>query len=199
MPVDEAAAAIARPRGELAAWLASVSGEERPASRMGAHTFGIASVSFGAPRAVMSVPEVAQAVDAGREAAVQDAAQGAVVVAGYVQEADGDALAQWLLGRAPDPEIRGPLGALRRLGDRETAMLAGLALGAGERGLGYVCDGLAAVAAAAIAVAVEPDLRPRVRAADRSCAELLDHVGLAWIVERGGLKAAFHALHEALA
>src|SRR5207247_1091596 len=64
----------------------------------------------------------------------------------------------------PDPETRGPLGALRRLGGGELTVLAGLALGAGERGLGYVCRGPAATAAAAVAVAVEPGLRPRLLA-----------------------------------
>jgi len=128
----------------------------------------------------------------------RDADDGAVVVFSYPQDADGEALARWLLGEAPDPEIRGPLGALRRLGDRETAMLTGVALGAGEHGLGCVCEGRAAIAAAGIAIAVEPDLRPRIRAADRACAELVDHLGLAWVVEGGGLKAALAALHHAL-
>ncbi len=66
------------------------------------------------------------------------------------------------------PRIRGPLGALRRLGGGDIAVLSGLALGAGEQGLGYVCDGLIATAAAAMAVAIEPGLRPRLLAGHRS-------------------------------
>ena len=66
------------------------------------------------------------------------------------------------------PGIRGPLGALRRLGGGEIAVLCGLALGAGEQGLAYVCDGLVATAAAAVAVGVEPALRPRLLAGHRS-------------------------------
>ena len=45
-----------------------------------------------------------------------------------------------------------------RLGGGEIALLIGLALGAGEHGLGYVCDGVIATAAAAIAAALAPDL-----------------------------------------
>ena len=63
---------------------------------------------------------------------------------------------------------RGPLHALRRVGGGEIAVLCGLALGAGEHGLGYVCDGLIATAAAAVAVGIEPDLRPRLLAGHRS-------------------------------
>jgi nicotinate-nucleotide--dimethylbenzimidazole phosphoribosyltransferase len=44
--------------------------------------------------------------------------------------------------RVHGPAIDGPLDALRRLGGGELAVLCGLALGAGEHGLGYVCDGL---------------------------------------------------------
>src|SRR6185436_12011101 len=63
---------------------------------------------------------------------------------------------------------RGPLHALRRLGGGEIAFLCGLALGAGEHGLGYVCDGLIATAAAAVAARIEPDLEPRLIAGHRS-------------------------------
>lgn len=61
-----------------------------------------------------------------------------------------------------------PLEVLRRLGGGELAVLCGLALGAGEHGLGYVCDGVIATAAVAVAVAVQPELRPRLLAAHRS-------------------------------
>jgi nicotinate-nucleotide--dimethylbenzimidazole phosphoribosyltransferase len=60
----------------------------------------------------------------------------------------------------------GPLGTLRRHGDANIAFLCGLALGAGEHGLAYVAHGSAARAGAAVAIALEPDLRPRVRQAD---------------------------------
>ena len=66
----------------------------------------------------------------------------------------------------------GPLGILRRQGNAETALLCGLALGAGEQGLAYVADGAAAFAGAAVAIALEPDLRPRVRASDEIGSDL---------------------------
>ncbi|CAA9524354.1 MAG: Nicotinate-nucleotide--dimethylbenzimidazole phosphoribosyltransferase, partial [uncultured Solirubrobacteraceae bacterium] len=83
----------------------------------------------------------------------------------------------------------GPLGALRRLGGGEIAVLCGLALGAGEQGLAYVCDGLIATAAAAVAVALEPDLRGRLLAGHRSPepghAALLEHLGLEPVLDLG--------------
>jgi nicotinate-nucleotide--dimethylbenzimidazole phosphoribosyltransferase len=120
-------------------------------------------------------------------------------------------LAAWLTGRAPGdlcgrgtgiddaalarkravveralrrhgPAIDGPLDALRRLGGGEIAVLCGLALGAGEHGLGYVCDGLIATAAAALAAAVAPPLAARLLAGHRSPepahGALLDALGL---------------------
>jgi nicotinate-nucleotide--dimethylbenzimidazole phosphoribosyltransferase len=87
------------------------------------------------------------------------------------------------------PEIRGPLGALRRLGGGEIAVLCGLALGAGEQGLAYVCDGLIATAAAAIAAAIEPGLAPRLLAGHRSPepghSALLAHLGLDPVLDLG--------------
>jgi len=84
---------------------------------------------------------------------------------------------------------RGPLGLLRRLGGGELAVLCGLALGAGEHGLGYVCDGLIATAAAAVACEVEPDLRPRLLAGHRSPEPahdaLLEHLGLEPVLDLG--------------
>jgi nicotinate-nucleotide--dimethylbenzimidazole phosphoribosyltransferase len=75
-----------------------------------------------------------------------------------------------------------PAEALAQWGGGEIAVLAGLALGAGESGLGYVCDGVIATAAAAVAVALAPDLTPRLLAGHRSPepahAALLDHLGL---------------------
>jgi nicotinate-nucleotide--dimethylbenzimidazole phosphoribosyltransferase len=80
------------------------------------------------------------------------------------------------------PRIDGPLAALRRLGGGDLAVLCGLALGAGENGMGYVCDGLIATAAAALAVACDPALRPRLLAGHRSPEPahslLLDHLEL---------------------
>ena len=84
---------------------------------------------------------------------------------------------------------RGPLHALRRMGGGEIALLCGLALGAGEHGLGYVCDGLIATAAAAVAAAIEPGLRPRLIAGHRSPepahGALLDHLGLEPVLDLG--------------
>jgi hypothetical protein len=72
------------------------------------------------------------------------------------------ALAESLLGESE----HGPLGALRRLGDAPIAVVCGIALGAGERGLGCVAFGAPALAGAAVAAGIEPDLRPRLIAAD---------------------------------
>ena len=87
------------------------------------------------------------------------------------------------------PVARGPLGALRRVGGGEIAVLCGLAIGAGEHGLGYVCDGLDATAAAAVAAAVEPDLLPRLLAGHRSPepghGALLEHLGLDPVLDLG--------------
>jgi nicotinate-nucleotide--dimethylbenzimidazole phosphoribosyltransferase len=105
---------------------------------------------------------------------------------------------------------RGPLHALRRLGGGEIAVLCGLALGAGEHGLGYVCDGLIATAAAAVAVGIEPGLRPRLVAGHRSPAPahraLLDHLRLEPVLDLGlrlgegcGATAALAVLRLAMA
>jgi nicotinate-nucleotide--dimethylbenzimidazole phosphoribosyltransferase len=86
-------------------------------------------------------------------------------------------------------DIRGPLGALRRLGGGEICVLAGVALGAGEQGLGYVCDGVISTAAAAVAAAIEPDLLPRLLAGHRSPepahGALLEHLGLEPVLDLG--------------
>jgi nicotinate-nucleotide--dimethylbenzimidazole phosphoribosyltransferase len=70
--------------------------------------------------------------------------------------------------RALERPVDGPLEALANYGGGEIAVLTGLALGAGEHGIGYVCDGLIATAAAAIATAIEPDLDPWLIAGHRS-------------------------------
>jgi nicotinate-nucleotide--dimethylbenzimidazole phosphoribosyltransferase len=86
-------------------------------------------------------------------------------------------------------DIDDPLEALRRLGGGELAVLTGLALGAGEHGLGYVCDGVIATAAAAIAVACDPELRQRLIAGHRSPEPahqlLLDHLDLEPVLDLG--------------
>ena len=67
-----------------------------------------------------------------------------------------------IIARALDrDQSETPLAALASLGGGEIALLTGLALGAGRYGLGYVCDGVIATAAAAIAAAIAPDLKPR--------------------------------------
>ncbi|MCP9490747.1 MAG: nicotinate-nucleotide--dimethylbenzimidazole phosphoribosyltransferase [Solirubrobacteraceae bacterium MAG38_C4-C5] len=85
--------------------------------------------------------------------------------------------------------LRGPLGALRRVGGGELAVLCGLALGAGEHGLGFVCDGVIATAGAAVAAALEPALLPRLLAGHRSPEPahdaLLGHLGLEPVLDLG--------------
>jgi len=102
------------------------------------------------------------------------------------------------------------LAALASLGGGEIALLTGLALGAGRYGLGYVCDGVIATAAAAIAAAVAPDLKPRLVAGHLSPepahAKLLAHLGLTPILdlqmrlgEASGAAAALSVLKLAAA
>src|SRR4051794_321937 len=80
-----------------------------------------------------------------------------------------------------------PLHALAAVGGGEIAVLTGLALGAGEHGLAYICDGLIATAAAAVAVAIAPDLKPRLLAGHRSPepahTRLLEHLRLDPVLE----------------
>jgi nicotinate-nucleotide--dimethylbenzimidazole phosphoribosyltransferase len=82
-----------------------------------------------------------------------------------------------------------PLDVLADLGGGEIAVLTGLALGAGEHGLGYVCDGVIATAAAAVAVAHRPELKDRLLAGHRSPepahAALLAHLGLEPVLDLG--------------
>ncbi len=180
---------------DLAVWLAGVTGAARPCVR--ARVVVVAAAPVGAREgaevvvvpgtAPLAVAEVAAAVDRGRDLAGRAAADGVTILAA-AGAASATALAAWIGGRDP-AAASGPLGALRRLGDGPTAVLCGLALGAGEHGLGLVCDGLAATTGAAVAVAVEPDLHPRLLAADRSPepahAALLEHLGLDPVVDLG--------------
>jgi nicotinate-nucleotide--dimethylbenzimidazole phosphoribosyltransferase len=187
-PLDGDAMEAARARGvdEAAVWLAGCAGSADVRARV---VRPPASASVAAEP--LGVGAIAAAVDAGRDLARTARADGITVLV-----ADGDArgapeLATWLTGRdlgvedvvaRHRPDIRGPLGALRRLGDERLCFLVGVALGAGEHGLALVCASTPALAAAAVAVELEPRLRPRVRAAPDepapTRAALLDHLAL---------------------
>jgi nicotinate-nucleotide--dimethylbenzimidazole phosphoribosyltransferase len=73
-----------------------------------------------------------------------------------------------------------PVELLRRVGGGELAVLCGLALGAGEHGLGLICDGVIATAAVAVAVALAPELRHRLLAGHRSVEPAHEHL-LTWL------------------
>jgi nicotinate-nucleotide--dimethylbenzimidazole phosphoribosyltransferase len=146
--------ALARGASDYEAWRASVT--DRAAERV------IEAREDGG--AGMSVPEVALGVDTGRELAARALAEGAgVVVARAAAGLDDSAARAVAESLAADSE-HGPLGTLRRLGDPTTAVLCGVALGAGEHGLGCVCEDVTALAGAAVAAGIEPDLIPRLRA-----------------------------------
>jgi NaMN:DMB phosphoribosyltransferase len=157
VPVDARARADALAGGadEYGAWRASVTRSSRVVAVDGAPPAGLRD----APG--MSVGEVALAVDTGREIAARAAADGVGVLVARAGAGRDDAPARALAEHFLDGGEHGPLGALRRLGDATTAVLCGVALGAGEHGLGCVCDGIAALAGAAVAAGIEPDLRPR--------------------------------------
>jgi len=80
-----------------------------------------------------------------------------------------------------------PLDALASVGGGEIAVLTGLALGAGEHGLGYVTDGVIATAAAAVAAEIAPEAKARFQAGHRSPepahAALLQHLQLEPILD----------------
>jgi nicotinate-nucleotide--dimethylbenzimidazole phosphoribosyltransferase len=80
-----------------------------------------------------------------------------------------------------------PVDALASFGGGEIAVLTGLALGAGEHGLGFVTDGVIATAGAAVAATIEPALTPRLQAGHRSPepahAALLTHLRLTPILD----------------
>jgi hypothetical protein len=150
-PLDAGAMDAARAAGasELAVWLAGASG--------GSVRVRVVAVT-ARPWTALPPPvsEVAAAVDEGREG-ILEAAATVVVVTG------GDADAAGRLSAALDAGPGRPLRALRHAGSHDLALLCGLALGAGEQGLGFVADGAAATTAARLAIALEPDLAPRVR------------------------------------
>lgn len=72
--------------------------------------------------------------------------------------------------------VTDPMDLLRRLGGGELAVLCGLALGAGEHGLGLICDGVIATAAIAVAAELAPDLKPRLLAGHRSVEPAHEHL-----------------------
>src|SRR4051794_3698461 len=78
------------------------------------------------------------------------------------------------------PHVTDEVELLRRLGGGELAVLCGLALGAGEHGLGLICDGVIATAAVAVAVAMAPDVRDRLLAGHRSVEPAHEHL-LTWL------------------
>jgi nicotinate-nucleotide--dimethylbenzimidazole phosphoribosyltransferase len=78
------------------------------------------------------------------------------------------------------PHLEDETEVLRRLGGGELAVLCGLALGAGEHGLGLICDGVIATAAIAVAVAMAPALRDRLLAGHRSVEPAHEHL-LSWL------------------
>jgi nicotinate-nucleotide--dimethylbenzimidazole phosphoribosyltransferase len=137
---------------------------------------------------------VALAVDTGREAAAAAARDGITVLIGEGPDHAGDlaGLADSLT--AVGPAGHGPLGALRRHGDGAIAVLCGLALGAGQQGLGFVADDAAAAAGAAVAAGVEPDLLPRLRGGreprDPVHRALVDHLRLATGFDEQALRTA---------
>lgn len=149
--LDTAAMDAARAAGasELAVWMAGASGGEVRVR--------VVAVT---PRAWSAQPpevaEVAAAVDEGREGVLKAEATIVVVTGGDAEAARG-------LDAALGADPQRPLRALRQAGSHDLALLCGLALGAGEHGLGFVADGDGATAAARVAIALEPELAPRVR------------------------------------
>ena len=168
---------------ELAAWVAGCTGSVPPFVREHV-VLGDAGAGAGVP--LPSVGHVARAVDEGRDRAAAARAEGAtvLVLAGAGDVAVVARVRAWLVGALDDAAVRGPLGALYRLGDEALALLCGVALGAGEHGLALLCDGAAGTAAGGLALAVQPDLRPRVRAVGAA-----DDAGGAVLHARLGLRA----------
>jgi NaMN:DMB phosphoribosyltransferase len=191
-PVDARARAAALDAGAspTAAWLAAVTGSAAPPVRRVVDTaaVGLLDTDLAARRDTpgLTVGEVALAVDTGRAVAAQAATDGVGVLVLRAPAGRDDTAARALaavLTGAAEPVPNGALGALRRLGDATTAVLCGVALGAGEHGLGCVCDGVAALAGAAVAAGIERDVRARLIAAERAddpaAAALIDALGIA--------------------
>jgi nicotinate-nucleotide--dimethylbenzimidazole phosphoribosyltransferase len=107
----------------------------------------------------------------------------AVVGRGTGVDADGLRRKRAVVARAlalHGPHLTDEVEVLRRLGGGELAVLCGLALGAGEHGLGLICDGVIATAAVAVAVAMAPELRHRLLAGHRSVEPAHEHL-LTWL------------------
>jgi nicotinate-nucleotide--dimethylbenzimidazole phosphoribosyltransferase len=152
VPVD--ADAVARAAGDFDAWVAAVA----PTATI--RTIEASEIGLRETPG-MSVGEVALAVDIGRDLAARAASDGTGVVIARGPANAHDGAARAVAEALATGAEHGPLGTLRRLGDATTALLCGVALGAGERGLGCVCADVAALAGAAVAAGIEPDLRPR--------------------------------------
>jgi nicotinate-nucleotide--dimethylbenzimidazole phosphoribosyltransferase len=221
-PLHEAAMAAERSAGaaEAGVWLAGCIGEARPAVRSRAVVMENATVP-----SVMSVPEVAATVDAGRALAARSAANGVTVLAfeviGHRAEVPACGLTALLTGRPPSAlargglvravedllarhagQLTGPLSALRQVGGEAIASAVGVALGAGEQGLAFVAEGLGATAAVGVALRIEPALAPRVRLAGigptDAEAALRSAFGLRPLVDGpAGTSAALAALRRA--
>jgi nicotinate-nucleotide--dimethylbenzimidazole phosphoribosyltransferase len=202
VPVDARArdAALARGAGEVGAWLAAVTGSA-DSPRVGVVSTGEvevlrATLAPRAGRSVMTVGEVALAVDTGRALAARAAADGVDVLVTTVPGDGSDGAARALAAGLAAPSEHGPLGALRRLGDPPIAVLCGVALGAGEHGLGCVAAGAPALAGAAVADGIEPDVRPRlIKGAIAPEHALVDRLGLASVpgADAGAVAAALGA------
>jgi NaMN:DMB phosphoribosyltransferase len=195
VPSDARARADALARGadEYRAWLAAVTSEPTPGA-IDTADVDVLRTTLAARRDTpgMSVGEVALAVDTGRALAARAAAEGVGVLVARAPAGRDDTAARALaasLTGANAPVANGPLGALRHLGDATSAVFCGVALGAGEQGLGCVCDGLAALAGAAVATGIEPDVRPRLFAVrapgDADHEALVAHLGLG-VLDRDG-------------
>jgi nicotinate-nucleotide--dimethylbenzimidazole phosphoribosyltransferase len=178
---DDAAAAQAP--DAVTAWVAGVTGGAPGPPHVRRIAVAGEVVPAAARGAGLGVPQVALAVDAGRDLAASAAREGVAVLIGEAPGHEGALPDLTAALEAGGESGHGPLGALRRHGDGAIAVLCGLALGAGEHGLGFVADDAAAAAGAAIAAGVEPDLLPRLRAgrepSDAAHAALLAHLGLA--------------------
>jgi nicotinate-nucleotide--dimethylbenzimidazole phosphoribosyltransferase len=177
IPIVPVAEKLAREDDDRRAWLTAVTGSSAE-PRVRIIDSGDAEVlrtTLAARResAGMSVGEVALAVDAGREIAARAAADGFQVLVAAAPDGRDDTAARDVAAALTGGSDHGPLGVLRRRGDATTAVLCGIALGAGEHGLGCVCHGIAALAGAAVAAGIEPDLRARLAAAPATASEPL--------------------------
>jgi hypothetical protein len=180
VPVDARArdAATARGATPAEAWLAAVTGD--PDGRARVRVVDAADAEVLRTTLVtrrdtpgMSVGEVALAVDTGRALAGTAAADGVSVLIARAPAGRDERAARAVADAFIAGGEHGPLGVLRRLGDATTAVLCGVALGAGEHGLGCVCGDVTALAGAAVAAGIEPDLRPRLAVDAETAAEPL--------------------------